>query len=369
MVNLERYDRQIRLQNFGLEAQSKLASARVLVAGAGGLGCPALQYLTAMGVGTIGLADDDEVALSNLQRQILYTSQDIGKRKTDAALERLSAMNPDVNFNIFSERITTKNAVEIIAYYDLVLDCTDNFPTRYLLDDACRLMKKPLIFGAIYQYEGQVAIFNVADQQGCTSSYRNIFPDPPTAGEVPDCNEAGVLGVLPGIIGLIQATEAVKVITGIGDALINKLMTFNVLNYQTTIFEIPTENLAMRNFPSSLAEFKSVDYELQCGSEANDITAISPSLFKELVAHPDTLVVDVREADELPKLDLPHLSIPLSQLTKNTQQIQQRNIIIVCQSGKRSLAGARMLSEKMGNDYKISHLEGGINNLNKECNE
>ncbi|RZJ31490.1 MAG: HesA/MoeB/ThiF family protein, partial [Chryseobacterium sp.] len=187
MLNFERYDRQIKLQGFGLDAQKKLASAKVLVIGAGGLGCPVLQYLAAAGIGNICIVDDDTVSLSNLHRQVLYTSDDIGKLKTEASAERLIAMNPELKINIISERISTENAVEIVQDYDWVIDCTDNFPARYLIDDICRILKKPLIFGAIYQYEGQVAVFNVQDNEGITTSYRDLFPNPPKPGEVVDC--------------------------------------------------------------------------------------------------------------------------------------------------------------------------------------
>ncbi|WP_156308912.1 HesA/MoeB/ThiF family protein [Sphingobacterium endophyticum] len=367
MLNLKRYDRQIKLQNFGIKAQEKLASAKILVVGAGGLGCPVLQYLTAVGVGNIGIIDDDKVSLSNLHRQILYTSNDIGKLKTETAFKRLSAMNPEVKINIISERITTKNAVEIVSDYNFIIDCTDNFPTRYLLDDVCRILEKPLIFGAIYQYEGQIAIFNFLNQEGFTTNYRNLFPEPPKPGEVPDCNDAGVLGVLPGIIGTLQATEVIKLITGIGEPLINKLMTINVLDYQTAIFEIPKDvNL---NFPQNIQEFEKMNYELHCGIEHNDIKNISPSEFNKIAKLPDTVIIDVRDKSEYPKLEIPYLPIPLSELKANINQINNRNIIVVCQSGKRSIVGGHLLYQLLGKEHKISHLEGGINHLIKEINE
>ncbi|MCQ4139400.1 HesA/MoeB/ThiF family protein [Chryseobacterium sp. EO14] len=369
MLNSERYDRQIKLQGFGIESQYKLASAKVLVIGAGGLGCPVLQYLTAAGVGNIGIVDDDRVSLSNLHRQILYNSDDIGKLKTEAALERLNAMNPEVQFRIVSERIIPQNAATIVSEYDIIIDCTDNFATRYLLDDLCRILEKPLIFGAIYQYEGQIAVFNVRNKEGFTTHYRNLFPEPPNPGEVPDCNEAGVLGVLPGVIGTLQATEAIKLMTGIGESLINKLMTIDILSYQTAVFEIPSLNLTDKNIPYSIEEFENMNYQLHCGIEFAGIKNISPSEFKEAVKLPDTVVIDVREPEEQPKLDVPYISIPLSQLKENVNHIQSRNIIVVCQSGKRSLSGAKILQEILGSKYSISHLEGGINHLNKETHE
>lgn len=369
MLNSERYDRQIKLQGFGIEAQDKLASAKVLVIGAGGLGCPVLQYLTAAGVGNIGIVDDDRVSLSNLHRQILYNSDDIGKLKTEAAFERLNAMNPEVQFKIFSERIIPKNAVTIVSDYDVVVDCTDNFATRYLLDDLCRILEKPLIFGAIYHYEGQIAVFNVRNKEGFTTHYRNLFPAPPNPGEVPDCNEAGVLGVLPGVIGTLQATEAIKLVTGIGEPLINKLMTIDILSYQTAVFEIPSLNLTDESIPYSIEEFENMNYQLHCGIEFAGIKNISPSGFKEAIKIPDTVVIDVREPEEQPKLDVPYISIPLSQLKENVSKINNTNVIVVCQSGKRSLSGAKILQEILEPKYSISHLEGGINHLNKETHE
>lgn len=369
MLNSERYDRQIKLQGFGIEAQDKLASAKVLVIGAGGLGCPVLQYLTAAGVGNIGIVDDDRISLSNLHRQILYTSDDVGKLKTEAALERLNAMNPEVQFRIVSERINPQNAVNIVSEYDIIIDCTDNFATRYLLDDVCRILEKTLIFGAIYHYEGQVAVFNVRNKEGFTTHYRNLFPEPPTPGEVPDCNEAGVLGVLPGVIGTLQATEAIKLMTGIGEPLINQLMTIDILSYQTAVFEIPSLNLTDKNIPYSIEEFENMNYQLHCGIEFAGIKNISPSGFKEAIKIPDTVVIDVRESEEQPKLDVPYISIPLSQLKENVSQINNRNVIVVCQSGKRSLSGVKILQEILGREYSISHLEGGINHLNKETHE
>ncbi|WP_332452601.1 HesA/MoeB/ThiF family protein [Chryseobacterium aquaticum] len=369
MLNSERYDRQIKLQGFGIEAQHKLASTKILVIGAGGLGCPVLQYLTAAGVGNIGIVDDDRVSLSNLHRQILYNSDDVGKLKTEAAFERLNAMNPEVHFKIFSERINPQNAVTIVSEYDIITDCTDNFATRYLLDDVCRILEKPLIFGAIYQYEGQIAIFNVRNKEGFTTHYRNLFPESPNPGEVPDCNEAGVLGVLPGVIGTLQATEAIKLITGIGEPLINKLMTIDILSYQTTVFEIPSLNLTDESIPYSIEEFENMNYQLHCGIEFAGIKNLPPSEFKKAAKLPDTVVIDVREPEEQPKLDVPYVSIPLSQLKENVSQINNRNVIVVCKSGKRSLSGAKILQEILEPKYSISNLEGGINHLNKETHE
>ncbi|MDP1744961.1 MAG: HesA/MoeB/ThiF family protein, partial [Bacteroidota bacterium] len=220
MLNKEeiaRYSRHLLLPEIGMAGQEKIKSAKILVIGAGGLGCPALQYLTAMGIGEIGIVDFDKVEESNLQRQILYSIEDIGKLKTEAAVSKLSKQNPFVKFNSYSVRLENKNAIELFSKYDLIIDGTDNFATRYLVNDACIILNKPLIYGSIYKFEGQVSVLNYTDSSGQSGpTYRCLFPTPPLSGSIPNCSEIGVLGVLPGIIGTLQATEAIKIISGIG---------------------------------------------------------------------------------------------------------------------------------------------------------
>ncbi len=222
---LLRYQRHLTLSGFGMQAQQKLKHARVLVIGAGGLGCPALQYLAAAGTGTLGIVDDDRVSLSNLQRQILYAEADIGTLKAVTAAARLSAMNPAIACQPYAMRLTAANALDLIRAHDLVVDGSDNFATRYLVNDACVLAGKPLIYGAIQTFQGQASVFNY--QGGPT--YRCLFPDPPDPMDAPNCAEIGVLGVLPGMIGTIQATEAIKVLTGIGEPLSGVLLIFDAL--------------------------------------------------------------------------------------------------------------------------------------------
>lgn len=234
-----RYERHYSLSGFGYEAQEKLTAAQVLVIGAGGLGCPVLQYLTAAGVGRIGIVDFDTIQLSNLQRQTLYSTVDVGQLKCSVAVQKLRANNPSITIVGHPVLLDDSNGNAIVSQYDIVVDCTDNFAVRYIINDCCTRLKKPLVFAAIYQYEGQIAIFNVADDDGTVCHYRDLFPQVPSAEEAPNCSENGVLGVLPGIIGLMQATEVLKLITGIGEPLVNKLMTFNVLTYQSMILSIP----------------------------------------------------------------------------------------------------------------------------------
>jgi adenylyltransferase/sulfurtransferase len=240
----ERYQRQIILKGFGEEGQQKLLQAKVLVIGAGGLGCPALQYLAAAGVGTIGIVDDDVISLSNLHRQVLYTPDDIDHPKVEVAASKLRQLNPDVNIYPYRIRLEKSNAFEIIRQYDLLIDGTDNFASRYMINDACFLLNKPLIYGAVSQYEGEVAVFSPHFLMGSTRgvNYRDLFPNPPKDGEVLNCAEAGVLGVLPGIIGTMQAAEAIKLITGIGTPLMNKLLTYNVLSQEIYEVSLPSKS-------------------------------------------------------------------------------------------------------------------------------
>ena len=222
-MNRERYTRQTTLKGFGQEGQQKLADAKVLVIGAGGLGVPVLTYLNAMGVGTIGIMDSDTVSITNLHRQVLYGQSDVGQSKVISALEKLKAQNSDTEIVVYDTFLTTKNALEVIADYDVVVDTSDNFPTRYLVNDACVILNKSFVYGALHGYEGQVSVFNYEDGP----TYRCLFPNMPNENEVPNCNEHGVLGIIPGIIGNLQALETIKVITGIGEALSGKLLVFD----------------------------------------------------------------------------------------------------------------------------------------------
>ena len=251
---MNRYDRHIKLTEVGEIGQQKLADSKVLVVGAGGLGCPVLQYLAAAGVGTIGIVDGDFVNESNLQRQVLYQTKDIGEPKVISAAKALFAMNPEIKLNPIVDYITPGNAVEIAKEYDIIVDGTDQIHTRYLLDDACYLLEKPLVYSAIYKFEGQVSVFNY--HNGPT--YRDVFPNPPDATEIPSCNEVGVLGVLPGIIGSVQANEVLKIIIGYGEVLSGKLWLFNAKsNVAQTIGFSKTDH---QNRPKTIDELRSTDY-------------------------------------------------------------------------------------------------------------
>lgn len=356
----ERYQRQLILKGFGAEAQQKLLSASVLVIGAGGLGCPVLQYLVAAGVGSIGIVDDDVVSLSNLHRQVLYNVQMIGRLKADCAVEVLQQLNPQVKFTVYNERLTNKKASTILSAFDVIVDGSDNFATRYLVNDACVLLNKPLVYGAISQYEGQVAVFNMQQNNECSANYRDLFPHPPKEGEVLNCAEAGVLGVLPGIIGSMMANETIKLITGTGVLLANKLFTYNTLNNQTYEFELSKRSETAALIPVSLEAMQQTDYEWLC-STAAIFNEIDTTAFNEIITEGKAVIVDVREKDELPVItEFSHIQIPLNSLQQHTAWLTEDTIVVFCLSGKRSAAAAKQLNEHFGTSKKIYSLKGGI---------
>lgn len=358
-ISYERYSRQLLLKQFGEAGQQKLLQAKVLVVGAGGLGCPALQYLAAAGVGMIGIVDDDIVALSNLHRQVLYSVADIGLPKVERAAFVLQQLNPEITVVVYNERLTTQNALDIIAGFDIIVDGTDNFSTRYMINDACVLLNKPLVYGAVSQFEGQVSIFNHTQPDGTPSvNYRDLFPQPVGDDEVQNCAEAGVLGVLPGIIGTMQANEVIKLITGIGQTLINRLLTYNALNNQMYELELSVRKETALLIPRSTEEFKATDYERLCSSSAIKFE-IDTDKFDRIVEAGEATVIDVREPGEYPSVtEFSHVQIPLSKLKAST--VPGDAIIVFCQSGKRSLQAARDLSVIYGVSKKIYSLKGGI---------
>ncbi len=365
----ERYSRHYALPGFGESGQQKLQEARVLVIGAGGLGCPVLQYLAAAGVGILGIIDHDCVDLSNLHRQVLYETKDIGQEKAKVAADKLRRQNPDIEIRYWVKQLHSGNVADLIGSYDLIMDCTDNFAARYLLCDACRLLDIPLIFAAIYQYEGQVAVFNVADKDGVKTDYRHLFPTPPDPLEAPDCNLAGVLGVLPGMIGMLQATEAIKLLTGIGAVLINKLMTINMLDNSNYTFDIPKHPPKTTFYPQTLAELRTFDYNLYCAGEYTAIQTIDAAEFLAIGASSDCVLVDVRNLDELPRISLPHLSIPLIALPAQIKNIVGKRVIFICQSGKRSLIAAQYFQKQADVGQQIFHLDGGMIALENYLND
>lgn len=355
-----RYQRQLILKGWGPDAQQKLQRARILVVGAGGLGCPALQYLAAAGTGTLGIVDDDRVSLTDLHRQILYTAEDAGALKTDKAAAFLTRLNPDVRVITHPVRLHNRNALDILKDYDLVLDASDNFGTRYLVGDACVLLGKPLVYGSISRFEGQVAVFNLPPAEQATgtppaarsASYRDLFPDPPEPGEVLSCAEAGVLGVLAGIIGSMQALEAMKVVTGVGTPLRDRLLTYQSL--QNSFYEIAISPSGKWCGPADPEAFAKWPYGDGCGGP-DPFTTIGLAAFEALIARGDVLVIDVREIGEAPFIDhFEHVQLPLSGLRKKDPGYTDQTIVVFCQSGKRSLEAAGILAPN-NTVYQLEH--------------
>lgn len=260
-MNYERFNRQIPLPGFGLLGQQKLSEAKVLVIGAGGLGCPVLQYLASTGVGTLGMIDFDTVQLDNLNRQVLFGIADIGKLKAEVAANRLHSFYPDLQTKCYAKKLTPPLAVDIFPEYDVIVDASDNFATRYLVNDACLVFNKPLVYGAVYRFEGQVAVFNY---QGSTN-YRDVYPLPPKEGEIPNCADAGVLGILPGIIGLQQAAETIKIITGYGEIPVNTLFSYTFQNSRWDTWSISSKG----HLSIHLNDFIIKDYEHSCSLSFN----------------------------------------------------------------------------------------------------
>ena len=358
-----RYNRHIIIPEFGLESQQKLKAAKVLVVGSGGLGSPALLYLAAAGIGQIGIVDFDVVDDSNLQRQILFGVESIGVPKVEAARQRLLALNPHISIRVYNEQLTSQNALDIIKEYDVVADGTDNFPTRYLVNDACILAGKPNVYASIFQFEGQVSVFNYVNAKGIRGpNYRDLYPTPPPPGLVPSCAEGGVLGVLPGIIGSMQASEVIKVITGIGETLSGRFFIFDALNFETRTFKISKrdDNPVSGKNPS-IREL--IDYEQFCGMKAiekpvKEITV--KDLYDLQVTGEKLQLIDVREPHEYDIVNLGGELIPLATVLDNANRIDTDKMVVVhCKMGGRSAKAIRELEEKYG--FKnLYNLKGGI---------
>jgi adenylyltransferase/sulfurtransferase len=336
-MNAPRYTRQSILKGFGPKGQQKLSEARVVVIGAGGLGIPVLTYLNAMGVGTLGIVENDVVSLSNLHRQVLYGTEDVGRQKLSIALEKLKAQNPDTRLVGHETFLTRENAMDLMASYDLVVDASDNFPTRYLINDACVILKKPFVYGALHGYEGQVSVFNHLGGP----TYRCLFPSMPGPYEVPNCNEHGVLGIIPGIIGNLQALEAVKVLTGIGNVLSGTLLLFNGLDqsYQKVRFSAVPGNLERTQLED--------DYGWEDPCEI--LPAITAAALLEKIGNSEKVqLIDVRTPGEFGEYHLPQsLNIPLDILPETIHRIDLgKPVYLICQSGQRSETALRLLRNK-----------------------
>lgn len=356
-----RYSRHLILPEVGMDGQRKLKNARVLLVGTGGLGAPSGMYLAAAGVGHMGLVDFDAVDVSNLQRQIIHGTRDIGRPKIASAMDRLHDINPFVQIEPYETRLTSRNAIEIIRNYDIVVDGTDNFPTRYLVNDACVLLGKPNVYGSIFRFEGQASVFG-AQQGAC---YRCLYPEPPPPGLVPSCAEGGVLGVLPGIIGSIQANEAIKLILGDGETLVNRLLLFDA-------WRMRFRELKLRKDPRcpvcganpTIREL--IDYEAFCGIEPaipteglKEITAVE--LKQWIDAGRDVQLIDVREPHEYAIARMPNAQlIPLGTVVERKAAIDaSRDTVVFCKGGVRS-AKAIVALKQAGFTGRLTNLKGGI---------
>lgn len=366
-AELERYSRHLILPDFNIEGQRRLKAARVLVVGSGGLGSPLLQYLAAAGIGTIGIVDFDVVEDHNLQRQTLFGVSDLGRPKVEAAAQRIRDLNPYITVRTYNEALTSANALDIVANYDIVADGTDNFPTRYLVNDACVLLDKVNVYASIFRFDGQVSVFNYIDADGVRGpNYRDIFPSPPPPGMVPSCAEGGVIGVLPGIIGALQANEVIKVAAGIGEPLSGKLFIFDALSFATRVLKFGRDPANPLNGEQP-TQNGLIDYDQFCGipqakaQEAADIPEVDVATLAEWrtqgVPH---VLIDVREPYEYDIAQLGGRLIPKDTVAEHLHQIPKSGKVVVhCRSGKRSADVIRLLQAQHGYE-NLLNLKGGI---------
>jgi molybdopterin/thiamine biosynthesis adenylyltransferase/rhodanese-related sulfurtransferase len=349
-----RYSRHFVLPGIGEQGQERLKKASVLVIGAGGLGAPVLYYLAAAGVGRIGIVDHDKVSLSNLQRQILFTTKDIDQGKAKTAALRLRELNPNVLVEAVGEKISSRNALELVGKYDIVVDATDNFPTRYLVNDACVISGKPLVYGSVFRHEGQVAVFNVDGGP----NYRDLYPKPPAPGTVPDCEQGGVLGVLPGVIGTLQANEVIKWICGAPDTLAGKLAILDLQTMELQVITIPDQNqrASIRNL---------IDYDEFCGLRNNEaskkmkeVTVLELKAMMD--AKEDFQLIDVREPHEVDICEIGGELIPQAEIPQNVNKVSRtKKVVIHCRSGARSGNMVNWLEKNHG-FTNLYNLKGGI---------
>ena len=359
---ISRYARHLIIPDVGLEGQKRLKAARVLLVGAGGLGSPVALYLAAAGVGHIGLVDFDVVDVTNLQRQILHGTKDIGRPKIDSARDRVADVNPHVELTTYETSLTSQNALGIIEKYDLVVDGTDNFPTRYLVNDACVMLGKPNVYGSVFRFEGQASVFAAKDGP----CYRCLFPEPPPPGMVPNCAEGGVLGVLPGLIGMIQATETVKLIVGLGEPLVGRLLLVDALGAQFRTVKVRKNAACPACGTHEITAL--IDYDEFCGLKTDDrgpktvnaVAEITPVELAERLDAGDVDLIDVREPHEWDIARIPGARlIPLGQFPAAIPSLDRdRDIVVQCRSGVRSANAVRQL--QAAGFTRVRNLAGGI---------
>jgi molybdopterin/thiamine biosynthesis adenylyltransferase/rhodanese-related sulfurtransferase len=359
---ISRYARHLILPDVGVAGQQRLKAARVLLVGAGGLGSPAALYLAAAGVGHIGLVDFDVVDVTNLQRQILHGTKDIGRAKVESARERIADINPHVELVTFNTALTSQNALEIVEKYDLVVDGTDNFPTRYLVNDACVLLGKPNVYGSIFRFEGQASVFAAKDGP----CYRCLFPEPPPPGSVPSCAEGGVIGVLPGLVGTIQATETIKLILGIGESLVGRLLLVNARDMQFRTVKVRKNPACPVCGTREIT--KLIDYEEFCGMKPETrspkperaMPEITPVELAVRLRARDVDLIDVREPNEWEFARIPGARlIPMGEFPEAAAELNRsRDIVVQCRSGARSGKVVRQLQAE--GFTRVWNLAGGI---------
>ena len=359
---IQRYSRHLIMPEVGLDGQLKLKRARVLMIGTGGLGAPLGLYLAAAGVGHLGLVDFDVVDSSNLQRQVTFTTQDVGKPKSEAAKARLSALNPSIEIEAYETRLTSDNALELFRDYDIIVDGTDNFPTRFLVNDACILLGKPNVYGSIFRFEGQATVFGYPDGP----CYRCLYPEPPPPGLVPSCAEGGVLGVLPGIIGSIQAMETIKLILGAGDPLVGRLLLFDALAMRFRELKLK-KNPDCPMCGKNRTITKLIDYEEFCGIRGEEAPVMTDGIAeitaRELKARQDhgekIFILDVREPHEYQICNLNGKLIPLGELPRRVNELDSSvEMVVHCRSGKRSADAIHFL--QTAGFKKLLNLKGGV---------
>ena len=370
MVDMERHARHLVLPNVGYEGQEKLAAARVLVIGAGGLGSPVLLYLAAAGIGTIGIVDDDVVDVSNLQRQIIHRTEDVGSKKVDSAKESLLALDPNIEIQLYPRRLNPENALDILEGWDVVVDGTDNIPTRYLIDDACHLLSIPWIYGSIHRFEGQVSVFST-EQSRC---YRDLFPEPPPAGALQNCADAGVFGVLPGVVGGIQATEVIKLILGLETKLIGSLLLYDALEMSTRMLRF--ESLETRDEIEDLSVVQRLfDDPLYCMPSNKQIDEGS-SNGRDMMQSIDVAsvkarqsegwkpyIIDVRSAEELNQIRLNSFDLHAVHdvIASHSSEVpEEGDIVVICRSGMRSQTAIMYLTQAGIDANRLYNLDGGI---------
>lgn len=355
---MERYHRHIVLDSVGVEGQKKLTQSRVLVVGAGGLGCPALQYLVAAGIGTIGIIDPDVVEVSNLQRQTLYGTSCLGQYKAEAAKQRLSDLNNTITIHAMKEKLTSKNALALFSDYDIIVDGTDNFDARYLINDAAILTNKPFVYGAIFKFEGQVSVFNY--KNGPT--YRCLFPQFPNNENAPNCSETGVLGVLPGIIGCMQANEVLKIILGFKYVLSGKLYCYNAKTTDVQMITFKKRDAELQKVLANGNHFQEQHRFLACASTQHQISV------EQAFQHDNTIFIDVCEPNELPQIHgLDYIQVPLRNLSHELQNLDvTKKLMFFCKSGQRSNTAVSILQKhNIPNSFSV---KGGANAIRNYLN-